>query len=531
MRALRRLASRTHHSPPAVACTSGSTKGVLSITTRDSRARLTRTVSNSPAGPQAKTATPRVPSSAMPGCSSASRTASTSSRSAMRSSWERSPSSSSTLRWASLRREVIALARAGGVANSAGSRLRYTESTRPRSGARSASRRSRVRVTVSAMVRALPRGPDLGTLGLEHAEALEHDEERAGERGFPRAVAHAAPVHLLAQRARHAQQALVAQGVLGQRHQLRDEDVLERHHAHLHAEHGEQLAALDHLVGDLEALRVEDEVDQHVAVPGLDEPFLGRVLDPHALPAQRLARPLDVLALDDQVEVVARLGAAAGPARQAPADQEGDAGVAQRGGGALERALDVGEVLGRHAGLVPTRPERVPASAWPSSRRGRRPRSPRTAACGSPPPATSTAAATATASTGLRPSRASAAASTSSSWPATSRRTASPSRRRSSPTRPGTRRCPCSPSSATTTGTPTAATRWRRHSPTAASTCSTATTGSSTWPGPGPGPGPRSGSWAARASSAASPAPTCPTSASRCCARSTRRACARSRRS
>jgi hypothetical protein len=124
MRAVRRLASSTHQRAPAVAWTSGSTYGVASITTRDSAGRGIRTVSSSPAGPHAKTATARVPSSPMLGCSSTSRTASRSARSDIRSSWGRSPSISSTLRCASFISDEIALARAGGVANSEGSRLR-----------------------------------------------------------------------------------------------------------------------------------------------------------------------------------------------------------------------------------------------------------------------------------------------------------------------------------------------------------------------------------------------------------------------
>jgi hypothetical protein len=45
------------------------------------------------------------------------------------------------------------------------------------------------------------------------------------------------------------------------------------------------------------------------------------------------------------IEVVPRLGPAARPARKAAAEQERHAGVAQRGGGALERALDRLEAL------------------------------------------------------------------------------------------------------------------------------------------------------------------------------------------
>ena len=49
--------------------------------------------------------------------------------------------------------------------------------------------------------------------------------------------------------------------------------------------------------------------------------------------------------LDHEVEIVARLRASAGPAREAAAEQERDAGLQQRGGRPLQRMLDVGERL------------------------------------------------------------------------------------------------------------------------------------------------------------------------------------------
>ena len=75
-------------------------------------------------------------------------------------------------------------------------------------------------------------------------------------------------------------------------------------------------------------------------------------------PVERLQRALDVLALEHQVEVVARLRAAARPRGEAAAEQERDVGLAQRGGGLLQRRLDVGErllVVDGHTG----RPTRV----------------------------------------------------------------------------------------------------------------------------------------------------------------------------
>ena len=80
----------------------------------------------------------------------------------------------------------------------------------------------------------------------------------------------------------------------------------------------------------------EDQIDERVAVPGLDQPLLGRVLGAQPGLLQRRDRALDVLGLDHQIEVVPRLRAAARPAREAAAEQERDVGRAQRGGGLLQ---------------------------------------------------------------------------------------------------------------------------------------------------------------------------------------------------
>jgi hypothetical protein len=56
------------------------------------------------------------------------------------------------------------------------------------------------------------------------------------------------PVDLLAQRAGDPQQTVIAERVLGQRHQLRGQHVLECHDAHVHAEHREILPAGEDLV-------------------------------------------------------------------------------------------------------------------------------------------------------------------------------------------------------------------------------------------------------------------------------------------
>ena len=65
----------------------------------------------------------------------------------------------STLCAAAVTTELTSVARAAGVANSLGSRLKKTERTRPRSGRSSASRRRRPRVIVLAAIRRGYPGP------------------------------------------------------------------------------------------------------------------------------------------------------------------------------------------------------------------------------------------------------------------------------------------------------------------------------------------------------------------------------------
>ena len=193
--------------------------------------------------------------------------------------------------------------------------------------------------------------------GHDDVEPFEHDEERAGERGGRGRRAHMIPVDLLAQRAGDGQQALVAQVVLGDRHQLGDQHVLERHDAHLHREHRHLFTTRDHVVVHRQPLGREDQVDEHVAVPRLHEPLLRRILRAHARVRERGDRALDVLPLDHEVEVVPRLRPAPCPRREAAAEQERHVRPAQRGGRLLQRGLEVGERLlfGRH-GPSCTRP-------------------------------------------------------------------------------------------------------------------------------------------------------------------------------
>ena len=149
---------------PRAACTSGSTYGASSSTTRD----VDRVAQGDrpPAGPRARRRRRR-----RPACRrrrrrrcSTSRTRSRSVCRARRSSWSSSPASS-TRRAASVRTEVTAEERAAGVGSSDGSRFMNTESTRPWSGCTSASRRRRPRVSVCAAI----RGPYPGPQAVEPA--------------------------------------------------------------------------------------------------------------------------------------------------------------------------------------------------------------------------------------------------------------------------------------------------------------------------------------------------------------------------
>ncbi len=201
IRATRRLTSSTHQRSPPGPPTSGSTYAWSSTTARDSIGCASRTTSSTSAGPQANTATARVPFVATSEASSTSRTRSTSARSAIRSSWPR-PSASSTLWAAAVSTELISVARAGGVANSLGSRLKKTERTLPRSGCNAASRRRRPRVIVVAAIdlgypwpSASERAdvmtrtcapPGAGCLPGDDPEPLEQDEEGPRERRLAR---------------------------------------------------------------------------------------------------------------------------------------------------------------------------------------------------------------------------------------------------------------------------------------------------------------------------------------------------------
>jgi hypothetical protein len=113
--------------------------------------------------------------------------------------------------------------------------------------------------------------------------------------------------------------------VLVERHQLGDQDVVQVHDVDVHRHHAEPLPAGEHLVIDQHPRRFEDQVDQDLAVPGLQQPLLGRGLGPHPRLGENILRALGVLALEHQVDVVARWWPAARPAAEPAAQQVGDA--------------------------------------------------------------------------------------------------------------------------------------------------------------------------------------------------------------
>jgi hypothetical protein len=145
--------------------------------------------------------------------------------------------------------------------------------------------------------------------------------------------------------------------VLVHRAQLRDHDVVQRHDRQRLRLDAQLVGALQELVDPGQPGEVPDEVDQHVAVPGLEEPALRRALGPHAGADQRLQPALAVLLAHREVDVVVGRRAAAGPAGHAPGQGERHVGVTQGGGRALERLDDLGGLRRRliraHGGHLP----------------------------------------------------------------------------------------------------------------------------------------------------------------------------------
>ena len=98
---------------------------------------------------------------------------------------------------------------------------------------------------------------------------------------------------------------------------------------------------------DLAAGRAEDQVDQRLAVPGLQQPVLGRPFRLHPRGVERRQRALGVLLADEEVDVVLGRRPAASPGGEPAAEDVRHLGVAQRSRGALHRVEQLGKVLRR----------------------------------------------------------------------------------------------------------------------------------------------------------------------------------------
>ena len=111
------------------------------------------------------------------------------------------------------------------------------------------------------------------------------------------------------------------------------------------------LAALESPILDRLAGGLEDQVDQDVAVEGLVEPTLRRLLGPQSGGREDLQAALRVRLPQHQVDVVHRLGAASRPHREPAAEQERHLGVAQEARDLLQRLeqLVEGRFVLRHA--------------------------------------------------------------------------------------------------------------------------------------------------------------------------------------
>ena len=88
--------------------------------------------------------------------------------------------------------------------------------------------------------------------------------------------------------------------------------------------------------------RAEDEVDEHLAVPDLVQPVLGRRVGLHARAGECIPRALGVLRLDEEVDVVVGLGAPARPRREPAAECERNALVPEDGCHPLQRGDEAG---------------------------------------------------------------------------------------------------------------------------------------------------------------------------------------------
>src|SRR5438552_5597684 len=189
------------------------------------------------------------------------------------------------------------------------------------------------------------RAPRLGCFG-DDVELVEEAKERPRERRRCGARAHCVPIDLFAQRPCVHEQRGVVEVVLGEREELADDQVVDRHDEHAYRRDAHLVTAREELVVDGGAVRREQQVDEDVAVPGLCQPALRRPFGAHAGRGEGVEGGVDVALTDEEVDVVFGRRAPACPRGEPPAQRELDAGVAQCGRTVLERFEDLGRLRG-----------------------------------------------------------------------------------------------------------------------------------------------------------------------------------------
>ena len=172
---------------------------------------------------------------------------------------------------------------------------------------------------------------------LDDSELLDQGEERASERRGAGARANELPIELLPQRSSELEDGLEVRLLLGQREQLRDEDVVDRRDEECLRTHFHLRRARKLLVSDRPACRTEDEIDEHRAVVGLEQPLLRRTLGVHACVLERQEGAFGVFLPEVEVHVVIRGWPSECPRGKTASEHELDVRITQRGRRALHR--------------------------------------------------------------------------------------------------------------------------------------------------------------------------------------------------
>ena len=212
---------------------------------------------------------------------------------------------------------------------------------------------------------ALPiRLDDLVGRRIHDAQAFDEREEGARERRCLRSRPHLVPVDLFAERARPLEDAAEVRLLLGDRHELRDHDVLERRDVDEHRHHLGERRPLDELVGDRAARGVVDQVDERaVRMPRLHEPTLRRSLGLPARGLERVERDVHILDAYEEVDVVLASRPAARPRRHPAAEDERDFGALEDPDGGPHRVDQLLEGRLRHSRVVSVLPDSATLSA------------------------------------------------------------------------------------------------------------------------------------------------------------------------